>query len=579
MPPIENVSIKIAVPERARFEYELLQYLTQLYGEGQAVFVRDRLIGIAEQASTMVEAPQKAALSSADAMLICYGDTLISDVQQPLQTLSDFASAKLKEAFSGIHILPFFPSSSDDGFAVIDYEQVRPDLGSWSDIGMLAQHFDLMFDLVINHCSRENLWFADFVGDRPPGNEFFHHMIGPQNLTEVVRPRNTPLLTQVHTYSGIKEVWTTFSEDQVDLNFANPKVLLCFTEILFSYYIRGARFLRLDAVAFIWKRIGTRCMSLPETHMLVRVLRLLVDIVDLPLVLLTETNVPHEENVSYFGDGAEAHMVYQFSLAPLLLHSYLSNDAQALVKWTEELAPPPAGCSYLNFIATHDGICLRPLEGLLNEEALQELLNKTHERGGYAAMRTAADGKDKAYELNISLFSAFGGKAENIGAYVAAHQLLMAYQGLPALYLHSLVGSLNDLERVESTGRTRSINRGQWDVAHLNALLDDANSHHALIFKALTRSLTIRREQAAFSPEAFQQFIAGDSKHLVLLRDCTQQSILVIASFADHGQSIAWPMHPDLTFSKAHDLLTDSSYQIGAPVALQPYQVLWLHLN
>ena len=306
---------------------------------------------------------------------------------------SKFSDNYLKGVLTGIHVLPFFPSSSDDGFAVVDYRQVRSDLGTWSDVQGLAQTFDVMADLVINHCSREHVWFTDFITNAAPGKDYFFEMDESSDLKEVLRPRNSPLLTEVHTRSGIRRVWTTFSDDQVDVNFANPEVLLEFVDTLFFYAQMGATYIRLDAIAYLWKRLGTTCMSLPETHMVVRILRGLIDVEDMPITLITETNVPHE-NVSYFGEGNEAHLVYQFSLAPLLLFGYLTGEAQALVDWTRELAPPPMGCSYFNFIASHDGIGLRPLEGLLPEAEIGRLIDIIHDRGGFASMRSTLAGKN-----------------------------------------------------------------------------------------------------------------------------------------------------------------------------------------
>ncbi|MEC7379121.1 MAG: alpha-amylase family glycosyl hydrolase, partial [Pseudomonadota bacterium] len=418
-----------ATHQLSQSEYALVQNLTVLYGEGGASYLAKRMMAIAmgELMARPEEHADPKPLSAADRMLICYGDSVRDEPGMPLSALRQFATQYLQNSISTIHILPFFPSSSDDGFAVIDYQTVRRDLGDWSDINALSADFDLMFDLVINHCSRENLWFADFVGGREPGCDYFHEMPSMVGLESVVRPRNSPLLTHVHTYQGIKRVWTTFSDDQIDLNFANPEVLCEFVHILFSYIAQGARFIRLDAIAFLWKELSTSSINLEQTHCVVRVLRALIDEMQTRTLLLTETNLPHNENVSYFGSRDEAHLVYQFSLAPLILYSYLFNDGQYLGQWAEQLEPPPAGCSFVNFIASHDGIGLRPLEGLVPASDIQRLTDAAHERGGFAAMRSADDGTETVYELNIALFSAFGGTAKNIPAYLGAHQLMLAF--------------------------------------------------------------------------------------------------------------------------------------------------------
>ena len=518
--PANPTAIASAPANIEAIDYEVMSYLIQLYGTEQGQRMHQDLREMASQAAGAVAKQQKPVLASAtaEAILICYGDGVQRSGTMPLQALAQFAQSHLDGVVSGIHILPFFPSSSDDGFAVVDYEKVRTDLGDWPDVQDLARDFDLMVDLVINHCSREHIWFTDYITNAAPGKDYFHEQTPDPGLSQVLRPRNSPLLTEVHTREGVKRVWTTFSEDQVDLNFANPDVLMEFARILFFYARNGARYIRLDAIAYLWKRIGTTCMSLPETHMVVRILRGLIDVQGMPLTLITETNVPHEENVSYFGEGNEAHWVYQFSLAPLLLYSYLLGDARALVAWTEGLTPAPSGCSYFNFIASHDGVGLRPLEGLLEDSEIEQLIDVVHQRGGFASMRSTPSGEERVYELNIALFSAFGGSAGDIDAYVAAHQLLIAYQGVPGLYLNALLGSMNDVKQMEITGRTRSINRGSWSAEELAERLADPESLNARIFNRLSQSLKIRADQRAFAPTARQRFVEGGKDHLMFLR-------------------------------------------------------------
>jgi sucrose phosphorylase len=452
-------------------------------------------------------------------------------------------------------------------------------LGDWPDIQPLAKDFDLMVDLVINHCSREHVWFTDYITNAAPGKDYFHEQEPNPELHQVLRPRNSPLLTEVHTREGVKRVWTTFSEDQVDVNFANPDVLMEFARILFFYARNGARYIRLDAIAYLWKRLGTTCMSLPETHMVVRILRGLIDVQGIPLTLITETNVPHEENVSYFGEGNEAHWVYQFSLAPLLLYSYLLGDARALVSWTQGLTPAPNGCSYFNFIASHDGIGLRPLEGLLDDADIEQLIDVVHQRGGFASMRSTPTGEERVYELNIALFSAFGGSVDDVDAYVAAHQLLIAYQGVPGLYLNALLGSLNDVKQMEITGRTRSINRGSWRADEVSERLADPESLHAVIFSRLSQSLKSRAQQRAFAPTAQQKFVQGGKDHLMFLRFDETQRILIVASFSAQPQQIDWPAASTALPVMANDLLTGTNHSTAQPMALAPHQVLWLDLG
>ncbi len=571
------------VPQTAT-EYYLLEGLSHLYGSGVAADLAAALLRIAETSGAAKRA-SVTPLSAADVMLITYADSLVDEpgsaARKPLAVLKAFADTHLVPHFSAIHVLPFFPSSSDDGFAVVDYGIVREDLGDWADVDALGEHFELMFDLVINHCSREHVWFAEFISGQTPGVDFFIEHPPETDVADVVRPRSSPLLSRIETHNGPRHVWTTFSDDQIDLNFRNPVVLLKLTEILFDYVARGASYLRLDAIAFLWKRLGTSCMSLPQTHMVVKLFRLLLEHVGMPARLLTETNVPHEENVSYFGQQDEAHMVYQFSLAPLLVYSYLFNDGRYLQAWARALDAPPAGCTYLNFIASHDGIGLRPLEGLVPDAEIEALIGVVHERGGFVSLRTGPDGAEVAYEMNVSLFAAFGGKAESVPAYLAAHQLLLAFQGVPAFYLRALTGSANDMQAVERTGRTRSINRGQLDVRALTAALGDDETVQSRVFDGLMHSVAVRRTQPAFSPDAAQVVLSGTPELFVMRREAPEQTILVFASFLPEPRTVMLASLLDGTAlpETMTDLLTGVVHGKDKALTLAPHQVLWLELE
>ncbi|MCY4344387.1 MAG: sugar phosphorylase [Gammaproteobacteria bacterium] len=562
---------------RRRYERRLAVQLALLYRPDAARRLATELLDLARP-------PTAATVGGrGDAMLIVYADSVVARGRPPLETLGEFTKRHIGGAFGRLHVLPFFPSSSDDGFAVIDYRRVDHRLGDWENVRTLTQRYDTMFDLVINHCSRESLWFADFVGGRDPGRHYFITLPEESDTSAVVRPRTSPLVSAVHTYAGIRHVWNTFSDDQVDLDFTNPAVLREFANILFFYVAQGARLIRLDAIAFLWKRLGTSCMSLPETHAVVRIMRLLLDYARAGVRLLTETNVPHEENVSYFGDGDEAHMVYQFSLSPLLLYSYAFGNASYLTAWAAKLAPPPDGCTYANMFASHDGIGLRPLEGLVPDGEVARLVERMHERGGFVTLRQASrresgDGL-KPYEINIAPFSAFGGRSGDLNAYLAAHTLLVSFQGVPAIYIHSLLATPNDLELVEATGRTRSINRGQWQLSDLEERLADPSSDQSRALNHFKRILALRSAQEAFGTTARQRILASPPGAFVMRREGSKQAILVVASVLDHPQRLPCA---GLGIDPATyvDLLSGSDVSVAADgIPLRPHQVLWLDVS
>ncbi|WP_036300377.1 sugar phosphorylase [Methylomarinum vadi] len=520
-----------------------------------------------------------------DIILITYGDTVQQVNEKPLQTLYEFLTLHLQDCINSVHVLPYFPYSSDDGFAVIDYKTVDPQLGEWSDIERISKNFHLMTDLVINHVSRENLWFIDFLSRKEPGCHYFIDMPPDTDVSMVVRPRSTPVLVPAHTHEGVHHVWATFGEDQIDVNFSNPDVLFEFIDILLLYISKGARFIRLDAVAFLWKKIGTRCINLRETHEVVKLLRDIVDVVAPGTILITETNVPNGENLSYFGNSDEAHMVYQFTLPPLLLHALHHGNSHFLSQWAKDTPRPQKQCTYLNFIASHDGIGLRPAEGILPEQEVLSLVDAMHQYGGYVSMRSDQFGKESPYEINITLFDALKGTRKGLDNYqvqrfICAHTIMLALQGIPALYIHSLTATPNNYQGVEQSGRTRTINRRKWQYNELLDLLNNPSSSNAMTFHELKRLFRIRRKQPAFHPDARQETISlGDSLFAFWrISPDQQQRILSVSNITPEVQTLQLPKHPLASGSGVwRDLIERTALSKGTrKLKLYPYQSAWL---
>ncbi len=573
------------------FRERAQRHLTMLYGPRADEVLRRLLTLLAHQAPMTPpdgEAPPARPLwSERDQWLIAYGDSLIDGEQAPLDVLDDFVVDRLGETFSGVHLLPFFPWSSDDGFSVIHYREVDPQLGDWPQVRRLSSRFDLGVDLVLNHVSRESLWFADYLGGNLPGRDYFIEMDPDTDLSAVVRPRSSPLLVKVPTRRGPRHLWATFSEDQIDLNFANPDVLLEFVGILLFYLCQGARVIRLDAIAYLWKEVGTSCIHLPETHEVVRLLRAIADHVAPGTLILTETNVPHRENISYFGlerleeddtPPDEAHLVYQFPLPPLLLHTFTSGEAGTLAAWLKSLPELPPGCCFLNFTASHDGIGVRPLEGWLPHHEVEALLELMHRFGGFVSMRTKDDGEDSPYEINITWFDAMKGTRRGadpwqMPRFLCSQQLMLGLQGIPALYLHALTGTLNDIEGMERSGRLRSINRHRWDRGALERLLDSPHTSTHQAFTALTRLLEVRRDEPCFHPDVPQRVIETPATLLAIERGPLPDGrrLLAIHNVTDRPQPMALDA---LNEGRWHDRLGGEAW--AAEHALPPYGALWL---
>ncbi|ALG91022.1 MAG: alpha-amylase [Confluentimicrobium sp.] len=522
--------------------------------------------------------------SSGDAMVITYGNSLIDGVHKPLDLLNDFLNRYLKGSVNSVHILPFFPFTSDDGFAVTDYRTVNSHLGDWADIRRISDEFTLMSDLVLNHVSSQGTWFNEYRQGHEPFDKFFFEATPEDDLSSVVRPRTSPLLREVETASGTRHVWCTFSHDQVDVDFRNPEVLLEFLRIMRLHIDHGVRIIRLDAVAFIWKEIGTPCIHLPQTHAIVQLMRILCDFAVEPLILLTETNVPNVENLSYFGNRNEAHAVYNFSLPPLLLHALLSGTAEHLKRWQVSMPPAQLGCAYLNFTASHDGIGMRPAEGILDTEQTLKVIDTVKRFGGKVSMRALAGGGESPYELNITFFDAMKGTFEGedewqVDRFLCSQTIAMALEGIPAFYIHSLLATPNDYEGVAKTGINRAINRHRWDYPTLRAQLDDPDSLHAQVLSGMRQRIQVRCRQPAFHPNATQFTLHLDERIFGIWRQSLNrdQSIFALHNVSKDELTVP-PLSINLIGGEQWvDLLSGERISAAGPdILMRPYQCRWI---
>jgi sucrose phosphorylase len=352
-------------------------------------------------------------------------------------------------------------------------------------------------------------------------------------------------LTKTQTRDGPAHVWTTFSSDQIDLNWQNPDVLFEFIDILLLYLSKGCTVFRLDAVAFLWKEVGTSCLHLPETHEVVKLFRDILNWVSPGSILLTETNVPHDENVSYFGNNDEAHMVYNFSLPPLLLYSLLRGDATLLSEWAGSLPDLSPQQSFFNFTASHDGIGVRPLQGLLANEELNWLVRQVKGRGGRVSEKANSDGSTSPYELNITYRDALtvpGDPEKSLSRYLLSQAVVLAFKGVPAVYIHSLVGTENDIEGLQETGENRSINRRKWDLDQLSSELDDPSTSHARIYLKISAWIRIRNQHVAFHPGASMQVVSLGPDIFAFVRTSRKgaEKILCLYNMTAEEKGIPW---------------------------------------
>lgn len=568
-----------------QLKQRLLEHLSLIYPEGENESIADRLVeamGLDEHVAEPVQHRNK--WNEKDIMVITYGDSIVSQGEMPLQTLHAFALEHLSGCISWMHILPFYPYTSDDGFSVSDYDAVKPELGDWRHIRSIAGDFQVMADMVINHCSASHPWFEAFKRNESPYDAYFVEASPYDDLSEVVRPRTSPLLQAVNTPAGLKHVWCTFSHDQVDLNFANPDVLVEVVKILRHYMEEGATIFRLDAIAFLWKQLGTNCMNLPETHEIIRLLRTLAEHRHADAILITETNIPNRENLSYFGNANEAHLIYNFSFPPLLLHAMLTGSCRYLKQWMMSMPPAQSGTTYLNFIASHDGIGLRPAEGLLSDEEIDEVAAAMRSFGGLISERTVNHEHSRPYEINIALWDAMKGTLQGPDAFqferfICAHTIMMALEGVPAFYIHSLFATSNDTDKVARTGSNRSINRHNWDANKLAGFVNHPESHHHRVFERLKQLMRIRSRQSAFHPNATQFTMHLSDEIFAFWRQSMgrEQSIFAINNISATEQLIPLSSINLIVTDSWHDLISGEAFdEHYGDLILAPYQTVWI---
>ncbi|WP_337037897.1 alpha-amylase family glycosyl hydrolase [Pantoea agglomerans] len=538
-----------------------------------------RLLADIATAREAIKLPRKAHWDEQDVVLITYADQFREADKPTLSTFSRFYQQHLQSTFPLVHLLPFFPWSSDDGFSVIDYHQVDPLCGDWQNIARLHQETRLMFDFVCNHMSAHSAWFSHFLAQDPGWDDFFISMPPATDLSAVTRPRTSPLLTPFKMADGeTRFIWTTFSADQIDLNFANPEVLLRMVNVLLDYLKRGADYVRLDAVGYMWKTPGTRCIHLEKTHQLVKLFRAIADQVAPGTVIITETNVPHQDNISYLGNGHdEAQMVYQFSLPPLVLHAIHTGSARALRQWASALDLSSNGTTFFNFLASHDGIGLNPARGILSEVEIVALVRDLALEGALVSYKNNPDGTTSPYEINVTYLDALNREddddATRLKRFLLAHAILLVFPGVPAIYIQSILGGRNHYDGVRAAGHNRAINRQKYDLQQIEGDLAGGNWLRQQVYTRLGQLIQLRRRQPAFHPDNPMTLYESENAVLVLRRHQPESGDGLLCVFNLSGRSVETQLPVAHTLQ---DVVSGEKIDGTQPVKLDAWQFMWL---
>ena len=550
-----------------------------IYGETFTDTHRKVLLEKIGNAASLITEKRKPGWDEKDVVLITYADQFSAAGEDALPVFTRFYNKWLSHSFSHVHLLPFYPWSSDDGFSVIDYHEVAPETGTWSDIAELKQSASLMFDYVCNHMSAKSQWFANYLQQTPGYEDFFISVDPKTDLSAVTRPRALPLLTPFTLHDGsVRHLWTTFSEDQIDLNFASPDVLIAMVDVLLHYLMEGANYIRLDAVGFMWKIPGTHCIHLEQTHQLIQFFRAITEAVAPGTVIITETNVPHKDNISYFGNGEnEAQMVYQFSLPPLVLHAIHRQDVRTLSQWASSLELPSTKTTWFNFLASHDGIGLNPLRGILPESDILSLVEKLQQEGALVNWKNNPDGTRSPYEINVTYLDALSPKNaadnERIARFILAHAVLLSFPGVPAIYIQSVLGSRNDYEGVERLGYNRAINRKKYIAGEIDSELSNTTGIRHKIFKQLSELIAIRRAEQVFHPDSHALFETSGKHILKIIRVAKKgERITALFNFSQYIQTV------NSEGISGTELIAKKNIS-GTTLTLNPWQVMWIKEN
>ena len=548
--------------------------LTLLYGKKKGGYAFDKIRNLLMDFWVR---KKKKRVSEKDVILITYGDSIV-DGEKNLRLLNDFLVKYLKGTINTVHILPFFPYSSDRGFSVIDYRKVNPQLGDWDDIKKIHENFNLMFGEVINHISSQSEWFKEFLGANPKYRDYFisfesEDAISTSDLSKITRPRTSPLLTRFKTKDGYRYVWTTFSSDQIDLNYHNPDVLIEAIDLLLFYIDKWVDIVRLDAVAFIWKELGTNCVNRKQVHIILKIFRVILKLVAPYVMLLCEVNLPQKENISYFGGGDdESHIIYDFTLPPLLLFSFCKGNAKKLSRWASHLRIRSDLDFIFNFLDSHDGIGLSSVNGILTEREIESMIDTVKKKGGLVSFRRK-DGREIPYELNTTWFSALKDDDEelSIRKYLCSIAVALSIDGIPGIYIQSLFGMENDLKKVSRTGIKRDINRSGLDIAKIIEALEDKDSKENRIFTQVTNLIRIRTRQQPFHPAAAQEILYLNNSIFSILRTSGTEKILALHNVSNYVQKI-----DGKTFKTGKGLDLIGKKEISGEIILEPYQFIWV---
>jgi sucrose phosphorylase len=406
--------------------------------------------------------------------LICYVDRLGAT----LRGLHQLLGGPFAGLFGGVHLLPFFHpiDGADAGFDPVDHTQVDRRLGTWEDVHGLAQDFDVMADVIVNHISCRSPQFLDYLarGDESPHagmfltlDSVFPHGATQKDLLAIYRPRpGLPFTTMTLANGERRLLWTTFTSEQVDIDVSHPEGIRYLDGILDMLARNGVRLIRLDAVGYAVKRAGSSCFMMEETFAFIRGFSARAHA--LGLQVLVEIHAHHQLQIEI---AREVDWVYDFALPPLVLHAFTSGTAEELKNW---IAIRPLNC--LTVLDTHDGIGVIDIgadggspaarKGLVSEAGIERLVNQIHasSRGESLRATGAAASNLDLYQVNCTFYDAMG---RDDLRYLLSRAIQFFLPGIPQVYYVGLLAGTNDMQLLARTQVGRDINRHYYTSSEI----------------------------------------------------------------------------------------------------------------
>lgn len=547
---------------------------------------------------------------------VCYPDRFAGDLKGVAAKI-DY----LKElGITYLHLMPLLkprPGANDGGYAVMDYRAVRDDLGTMADLSALAaqlraEEISLCIDLVCNHTAKEHAWAQKAMAGEKTYQDYylmFPDRTLPDQYEQFVREIFPEFKSGSFTYYEAidKWVWTTFNEFQWDLNYANPAV---FGEMLATMLFlanQGVEVLRLDAVAFMWKRLGTDCENQPEAHAILQAFRALSRIAAPGLLLKAEAIVPPPQLIPYLGLGEatnkECEVAYHNVFMVMLWSSLAERKVALMTHALQQMPSIPSHTSWLTYVRCHDDIgwavteedaAAVGLNGYLHRSFLSDFYNgrfpnsfargatfqfnpKTNDRriSGSCASLTGLEmalETEDAHELDLA-----------VRRILLIHSMILAFGGIPLLYMGDEIGLLNDtsyLDDPDLAQDSRWLHRPwmDWELAQKRADLSGVNGR---IFQNLKHLIKVRKHIPALHAESAAHPVWTHNEAIFgLLRESPRGRLLILGNFSEHKQNVpAYRLH-ELGFSAAlKEHISGKSVSGWHDISIESYGSLWLQVN